>query len=89
MPLADYFDPHERVRDVAAEADKDSDAVSLDYLLPSGDLPDEPRLPDEPIDGAIVFIKGDANVRAFEAWAVERGLLTPGKPWADPPAGAN
>lgn len=85
MALADYFSAAECVRDIAADADADSDDVSLDYLLPGEAT--GPRLPDEAIDGAIIFIKGDANVRAFVTWAVERGLLTPGKPWADPPQG--
>lgn len=90
MSLAKYFDPDDAddtLRAYAEEADRDSDAVSLEWLLPSppSSSPVDSRLPDEPIEGAFIFIKGDANVRAFVEWAKERGLITEGKPWADPP----
>lgn len=90
MPLANYYQPDERIADLAAQADADSDPVSLDWPLP-GDAPTTPdtRLPDEQVEGALVFIKGDAVVREFVAWATERGLLTPGKPWSGPRPGAN
>lgn len=82
-----YFDAEESAQDLVDEAWQDSDAVSLTWLLQrtTEAAPDEmdTRLPDEPVDGAVVVIKGDANVRAFETWATERGLLTVGKPIVD------
>lgn len=82
MALSDYFD-RDFVFDMADDADNDSDAVSITFLSPSAPKPTDPDdggfwrpTPDERIDGALVFIKGEENVLAFERWAEERGLLT-------------
>lgn len=85
MALSDYFDDTETIRTWAEDADADTDAVSIEYLLPtpSGDTPMERAdmaLSGEPIEGALVFIKGDETVREFIAWARERHLLHR-KPW--------
>lgn len=75
--LTEYYDD-ETIRDLVDDADNDSDAVSIVFLSP--DAPDgsgywRPSA-DGHIDGAVVVIKGDANVRAFDEWAMARGLVT-------------
>ena len=76
-----FFGDDETVNDLLDEANEDTDAVSLTWLLPKNDLPaNTTRMPDEPIAGVVVVIKGDAVAREFEAWARANGYITPGKP---------
>lgn len=87
MALADYFNDIETIKSCAEEADCDSDAVSIDYLLPTSEGETSAERVDmalagEPIEGAILFIKGDAVVREFIEWARSRGYLHR-KPWRD------
>jgi hypothetical protein len=86
MALSEYFPEDAKIADYAADADADSDAVSIEYLV-DGDDEDGAEdsdyrdpLDGELVEGALVFIKGDAAVREFRAWAKSRGYLT-AKSW--------
>jgi hypothetical protein len=90
MALSEYFPDDAKVADYAADADADSDAISIEYLV-DGDDEDGAEdgaedsghrdpLDGELVEGALVFIKGDAAVREFRAWAKSRGYLT-AKSW--------
>lgn len=84
MALIEYFDEVTTIRERAAEADADTDAVSIEYLVEGedDDVDSGHRSPldSEVVEGALVFIKGDCAVREFRAWAKSRGYLTD-KPW--------
>lgn len=81
--LVQFFDEAATLRDRAAEADLDTDAVSIEYLVDDDDGEESGHrspLDTEIVSGALVFIKGDSAVRAFRTWATSRGFLTD-KPW--------
>lgn len=81
MALVDYFG-NTPISTYAKDADLDSDAISIEYLVEGeeGDGDDvsghRDPLDGELVEGALVFIKGDAAVREFRAWAKSRGYLT-------------
>lgn len=84
MALIEYFDDVTTIRERAAEADADTDTVSIEYLAEGedDDVGSGHRCPmdSEVVEGALVFIKGDCAVREFRAWARDRGYLTD-RPW--------
>lgn len=78
-----YFQQRESLRDHVARCDKDSDAVSIQYL-PGAPAQDGYS---ERCEGALVVIKGGKSVAMFREWAIRNGLLTPMKPLEDEVAG--
>lgn len=74
-----YFQQRESLRAHVARCDKDSDAVSIQYLPGA---PAEEGSP-ERCEGALVVIKGGKAVALFREWAIRNGLLTPMKPLED------
>lgn len=75
-PLAQFFSNH-LIKPVAAKADADPDVVSLHWLCVEDENPEDPNKAPQKAAGAMVFIKGDENVRAFVAWAESQGFLPP------------
>jgi hypothetical protein len=82
-PLLSFFED-ETVAEYAAEADADSDPVSITYLV-VGDEPTDQVNDGDIMMGALVFLKSAEVVAAFKTWAATNGFLTIGKDIRDRP----